>query len=341
MLRTFLKKFFPWVVAAGILAYLFHLYPPQKIYNTLIYMNVPTFCCVAVGYVILMYLIDTFSISRVLGHFGHEVTMRELLPARGSTYLLMIVNYAAGQAAFAFYQYRKRGLPIATMLGIFGIIVVADLFLLVLLAFITTFFTTWPFEIAGMNLRTFVRIFAVAVFGGFALLVLIMNHCATFDCVKKLRANRFIDLITTTRLTSHIKVALFRLPVHVFIMGGMFVALRAFGIDVAFIKVISNIPIVFFIGSLPITPGGLGTSNAALVELFRPFISAPAISSGQVSAGDLLFSFSLAWIFANYLMKAAIGLFCMRFVSRDLFAPTSDVSEATAEAEAAHIGGNI
>lgn len=341
MLRTFFKKIFPWLMAVLIFAYLFHQYPPRNIYNALKHINILAFFGVAIAYVALMFLLDTFSISRVLALFGHKETVRELLPARGITYLIMIVNYAAGQAAFAFYQYRKHGVPISKMLGIFGIIVIVDLFLLVTLAFITSFFTTWPFDVAGTNIGSFVKIFAISIYAGFTAIVLIMNRCSEISLVRRLRKNSLIDLITTTKIISYLKVAIVRLPIHIFIMGGMYVAVSAFGIYIPFLKILANIPIVFFIGSLPITPGGLGTSNAALVELFKPFVSAPAISSGATSAGDLLFSFSLVWLFANYIMKALIGITCIRFISRDLFRPVSKVSEEKAEDIAVSLGGNM
>lgn len=339
MLLAFFKKVFPWLMAILVFAWLFREYPPKNIYNSLKYMNIWYFCAIAVGYFVLMFFIDTFSISRVLSLFGHPEKVRDLLPARGATYLLMVVNYAASQAAFAFYQYRKHGIPISKMLGIFGIIVVVDLLILSALAFVTTFFTTWPFEIGGMNIAHFVRIFTIAAIAGVLALVVIANASANSGFVKRLRKNHLIDLIATTKPLDYLRTAIARLPVHAFIMCGMYVAIWPFNAYIPFMKIISNIPIVFFIGSLPITPGGLGTSNVALVELFKPFIQSPIIAGGELSAGDLLFSFSLVWLFVNYLMKAITGVVCMRFVSRDLFKPTPEISEEAAESKIPPVGG--
>ncbi|HPQ80361.1 MAG TPA: lysylphosphatidylglycerol synthase domain-containing protein [bacterium] len=340
-LLTFFKKAFPWLVAAAIFAWLFHRYPPANIYNAMKYVNIPLFFTVAVLYFFVMFVIDTFSISLVLSRFGNPEGVRELLPARGATYLFMIFNYAAAQAAFAFYQYRKHGIPISKMLGIFGIVVVVDLLLLATLAFSTTFLTSWPFEVAGMNIAQFVRIFTVAGVGGLVALILVANAAADLSFVKRLRKFKLVDLLATTGISDYAYVAFARLPVHAFIMLGMYVAIWAFDAHVPFLKILANIPIIFFIGSLPITPGGLGTSNAALVELLKPFVEAPAITAGGVSPGDLLFSFSLAWMFSNYVMKAATGSMCLRFVSRELFRPTPETSAPKAEEESVKIGGNI
>lgn len=341
-ITSYAKKLGPWLMAALIFWYLFRQYPPQNIYNALKYINIPMFVGVALGYFILMFFLDTFSIARILNRFGYEGSTRELLPARGLTYLIMVINYAAAQAAFAFYQNRRHGIPISKMLGIFGIIVVADLYILATLAFITTFFTSWPFEIAGINIAQFVRIFTLACYAAFIVGVFVSRGALSkLKIFERLHKNKLVELIVNTKFSDYIVIGLYRIPVHVFIMFGMYFAVRTFNAYIPFVKILSNIPLTFFIGALPITPGGLGTSNAALVELFKPFIESPFISNGAISAGDLLFSFSLVWMFANYGMKALTGLICFKFVSKDLFKPTPEVTEAEAEAEAAHIGGNI
>lgn len=341
VLRTFLRKVIPWVVAGGVFAWLFKQYPPSNIYNALKYVNILPFCIVAISYFLLMFLIDTFSISRVLARFGHPERVRELMPARGATYLMMVINYAAAQAAFAFYQYRRHGIPISKMLGVFGIIVVMDLLILASLAFITTFFTTWPFEVAGTNIANFVRAFTLAAVGVLLALVIIANASANSAFVMRLRRFRLIDLIATTKPLDYLAILVARLPVHAFIMVGMYVSIMTFSAYIPFIKILSNVPLIFFIGALPITPGGIGASNAALVELLKPFVTGNAISSGSVSPGDLLFAFSLLWMFANYAMKALTGVVCMRLTSRDLFKPVEGTTEDEAEEEAAPVSGNI
>ena len=342
MFKAFFKKVVPWVVTILLFAYLFHKYPPQNIWNSLKSVNIWALFYVATGYFLIMYVIDTYAIARILRHFRHKAPFREILPARGLTYLLMIINYAASQIAFAFYQNRKHGLPISEMLGIFGIIVVIDLYILATLAFITTFFTSWPFEILGMNIAHFVRLFAIA---GYALFIinLIFWHGTTgkFAFIDRLRKKDFFSVLSKAGLQDYLSVALWRLPVHAFIMVGMYFAIKPFHASIPFVNVLANIPLVFFIGALPISPGGLGTTNVALVELFQPFVTSPLISAGIISAGDLLFSFSLVWMFANYLMKALTGAICLKFVSKKLFEPTADLSEKMAIPDAVHLANDL
>jgi hypothetical protein len=320
MLRTFLKKVLPWLVAVGIFAYLFDKYPPAKVYNSLKIANIPYFCLMAGSYCLLMYFLDTLVMTKILKHFGHECSYKDTLCARGVTYLIMIINYAASQVAFALYQNRKHGMPMAEMFGIFGIIVVIDLLILATLAFITTFFTTWPFDVFGMSLVRFVRIFTFVAYAGLILSICFWRgYLGKIGFLEKFRSKDFFSVLQRAGFKDYIAVGLLRLPVHVFIMCGMYLAVQPFNVHIPLVKILSNIPIIFFIGALPISPGGLGTSNAALVELLKPFLTGPAITSGIATAGEMLFSFSLAWMFANYIMKGAIGAVSLKFASRDLF----------------------
>jgi len=118
----------------------------------------------------------------------------------------------------------------------------------------------------------------------------------------------------------------------------MYLAVGSFDAGIPFMAILSNIPLIFFIGALPISPGGLGTSNAALIELLKPFVSSPVVSAGVLSAGELLFSFSLAWMFVNYIMKVMIGVVSLRFASDGLLKPApGDEKKASSLPDVTHL----
>ena len=121
----------------------------------------------------------------------------------------------------------------------------------------------------------------------------------------------------------------------------MYVVVKTFSCHIPFTKILSNIPLVFFIGTLPITPGGLGTTNAAMVELLKGYLTGPIFANGAVTPAELLFSASLLWMFGNYLLKIITGSVLMAFVSKKLFEPTPNEPEEVVEKEAVHIGGNL
>lgn len=317
-----LKKGLPWVIVVGIFYILFKKHNPDEIYNALLYINYSNFIPVVLGYFIIMFGLDTFSIRMVLARFGYPQKMIELLPARGLTYLLMILNYAAAQAAFAYYQYRKNKLPIAEMFGIFGVIVFTDFYLLVTLAYATTFFTTWSIQAGGMGIADFIRVVAYSSYAIFIVNIIFWKFLfGKFRFSEKLKKKKIIEMVSQMKIADYFSVAAMRLPVHTFIMAGMYFAFRTFSIDIKFVDILANIPIAFFVGSLPITPGGLGTTNAMMVKLFEPLAGGPLIMNNIVSAGTLILSFSLVWMLANSLLKAVTSMICLKFVSKDLFKP--------------------
>ncbi|MFA4873807.1 MAG: lysylphosphatidylglycerol synthase transmembrane domain-containing protein [bacterium] len=342
-----LKQIIPWAVAAGIFVYLFRIYPPSEVWRALKFVNLPVFIAFAVGYFVFIYIVDSWVTQRVITKFACPVKFRDIFAARGVTYLIMVLNYPASQAGFAYYLKRRYGIPIFQALGIFLFIVSIDLIWITNLAFAGSFFQ--DYAIGGIALNRTVQITAAIVYG-VALIWLafwrrwpekLIGRHINVPFIEKLRKRKVFHIFDRAHVSDYLRVAIMRIPIHFTIIISMYVVLKTFGTNIPFTKILSNIPLVFFIGTLPITPGGLGTTNAATVELLSPYLSGPMISSGAIDPRGLLFTATLLWMFANYLMKVLTGTTMLRRVSSDLFKPTDDVSEEKAEHEAAHMGGNI
>jgi len=121
----------------------------------------------------------------------------------------------------------------------------------------------------------------------------------------------------------------------------MYVVLKTFGVSIPFTVILGNLPLVFLLGTLPITPGGLGTTNAAMVELLYRHVSGPIFATGQVTPQEMIFTATLLWMFANYMLKIIVGTTLIKKVSTHMFEPTPEEPEEKIEKEAAHLGGNI
>ena len=57
-------------------------------------------------------------------------------------------------------------------------------------------------------------------------------------------------------------------------------AMRLWGIEVPLSRGLAMITVVLFVYAVPVTPAGLGTTQAALVVLFSPFVPQPPQPSG-------------------------------------------------------------
>jgi hypothetical protein len=84
-------------------------------------------------------------------------------------------------------------------------------------------------------------------------------------------------------------------------------ALRVFGIEIPLLNVLVYVPIITFIGVVPITVAGLGTVQAATVYLFNPYASEARI-----------LAFSLLLTLAISSVRALMGLTVFRRVSAEI-----------------------
>ncbi len=342
-----LKTVGPWIVAAAIFAYLFHLYPPRQVWKSLNYVNILPFALFCIAYFFVIYLVDAAVTRYVIGRFTRRVPFKDVLIARGMTYLVMIVSYPASQAAFAYYFKRRFRIPIFEILSTFLFIMFIDLWWIVTLAFVGSFFQ--EYAIGGVDLSRMVFHVALAVYVTYFVWLAFWRrwpddrlwNFVTPRFIEKQRRRKIFHLFESARLADYVRVALMRIPIHVTIIISIYVVIRTFRCDIPFTQILGNIPLVFLVGTLPITPGGLGTTNALMVELLKKHLTGDVFNNGLVTPAALLFSASLLWIFGNYLLKILTGTAFMGFVPRKLFEPTPEEPEECVEKEAVHIGGNL
>lgn len=323
-MKANLKKLLPWCFAAGVLAYLFRIYPPHKILEALSYVRLETFIPFAIGYFLFIYLADVVAMILVLKRFGFKVPIKSLLPARGVTYLLMVLNYGAAQAGFAYYLKRTHRIPIWEALSIFFFVGVVDLYWVFTLAFIGSFFQ--DYQLRGFELKNFVWIVSSGAYFIFILNYLFWRGPLYQKLENKnwrfltwIREKDIFRLFKEASLFDYLKLFLLRTPIHVSLIISMYIVLKTFDVTVPFLKILGNMPLAFLVGTIPITPGGLGTANAVIVELLNPHLKSPLFDQGIITASELLLAASLLWMFSNYLLKILVGLFCLKKVSKELF----------------------
>lgn len=320
-----LKQGIPWGIAAWIFFALFRHYPPHQVLAAISHVHLPAFIAVATGYFFYVLFMDTAGTAWIFSRFTRKVTMRDLLPARAATYPLSILNYGAGQAAFAYYIQRKRKIPVRDVFAVFMFIIAADIYWVITLAFIGSCIR--HVEIGGVVLNPIVRTVALAAFAALIL------HIAFWRIGRKrfftqlpgwsrlmgwLETKHLVRIFREATMVDYCRLALFRMPIHLMFPVAFYVVVLLFNAHVPFWQLFGSIPVVLLIGTIPITPGGLGTTNAAFVELLHPFLSVPTDVVGTISPRELIFAMSLLWMFANYFQKALFGVIFLARMSKDL-----------------------
>jgi uncharacterized membrane protein YbhN (UPF0104 family) len=215
------------------------------------------------------------------------------------------------------------------------------------MAFIGSFFQ--DAVVRGVDIGEFVKIVVLIAYGLFVAQLFFWRQWFSkitgikreFKLVTWVRSKKIFGVFNEVTLGDYARVALMRSPIHVCIVLFLFIGIKAFHAYVPLVTVVADVPIAFLIGTIPITPGGLGTTNVAIVELMYTHVSGALISKGIVTAKELILAVTLVWMVTNYTLKSLVGIAWLQKVSKQLFKPTEQVDPDKVVSEATHLMGDI
>lgn len=295
--RGVVAKLWPWLVALTILAFLFTRIPRKALLNAFeagpwFYLGTYTF----LQWLIVL-LADSYATKVSLAITGFKQPFYRIILARGATYILGIFNYALGQGALGVYLQRS-GVTALRAAGNMLFLMIVNLGVLLLIA-------SFGF-LAGGSPRAAYFNPSPLFYGLWAGMVL---YLATIGLRPRYLQNyQMLAPLWQAGLNGHLRAAAGRLPHMLFLVLAYWGALRLWGIPVPLAQGVTMVPLVLLINAVPITPLGLGTTQAALVFLFGPYV--PLLNS-EVQAAVVL-AFSLTYYFFGIVSQALLGLWCFR-----------------------------
>ena len=313
---SWLLRALPWLVALGLLGFLFYKIPPQDLWSSYRRASLLPFLLFAVVYFFAIALLDTWGLSRVLSKFSSPIRLAELWPGRCVSYLISLVNYNAGQVGLAGYLKRKKDFSFFKSVGSIFFVTVTDLYWIIFFAFLGSFFV--DFRLEGLALSLWIKRIGFIALLAFFLHLAFWNrwfdkilpfkfHFAFADWI---RGRHLFQAFHQAELKDYFFTALRRLPLHLIFISSMWVLVRLFGGTISWGDTFATVPIIFLLGALPITPGGLGAVQIATVELLKDKVVYP-------HPEEMLFAMSLAWMGTNYLLKTLVGLIYFRSTKPD------------------------
>lgn len=320
-----LRQILPWVVAIVIFFFMFRKIPPANVLKTMGQADFTAFVIYAVGYFVIVMLIDCVGLRWAISRFSTQVSFRETILMRGATYLLMLVNYNLAQGGMAFYLRRTHKAPVFKTLGTIFFLTITDLSLMTGCGVVAAVISDVSYR--GLPLKPFVEKVALFFYAFLLLWILFWKYVDHPFVKPALRLKPFQWLInhqvfSTFRQLSwsdYAKTVLFRTPVVIFILVSFFFWLHAFRSHVPLVDVLTYSPIILVIGTLPITPAGIGTVQALCVEFFRTNLSGPLLAEKLYSPSEIIMAASLLWGLGNFVLKMAFGFYCLKKKSRSLF----------------------
>ena len=307
-MRKKLGRILPWVVTLALLFYVFRSISFTQIltaFGKAEVWTVPTLVVLLFG----IYLGDSFAIWKTFGWFVTRLSFREVLVVRGATYLLALVNYTVGQGAIVYFVNRSRGIPL--LRGTAAVLLVMGTNILLLLVFASIGMLIAPDLPPSLRKIVFGAYAAAGLY--FVLLVLRPSW---------LTSRPVFDVLFAAGISGHLRALLVRIPHISVLMVFTYASLRAFGVLLPAKQAILYLPIIYFIGVLPIAVMGLGTTQVTMIYFLSSYV--PGAAHDPAKAAAAITAASLGAQAVALVIQSTVGIFCMRNqLARNLRQPES------------------
>ncbi len=264
--------------------------------------------------VITAIVLGTESIATWLALIAVSLRRRfvDVLVVRGATYLLFLVNYALGQGGFGFYLHRT-GTGAQTAVGATLFMIGTNLATLLLLTS-----AAWAIDGGGVPNAALWWTLTIGC-GGFAAYLVVIVAAPAF-----LAGRVWLAPLFDAGLRGHAIAVLGRVPHIVFIVFSQWLAMRIWGLQVPVSEAMTVVPAIAIAAALPISPGGLGTTQAATVYFFSQY----AVGATADDRAATVLAFSIAHLVYSVMGSIVVGMVCIPLARRIGAIPTTSPPSA-------------
>lgn len=265
-----------WALAVAILVALLCRADPDALWAALRSADLVRYGLASALFVGVWLAVDGFILSWLFGRLGAPIGWAEMLRLRGATYLLLAASLHAANAALVALVHRRAGIGLARAAASMGVLYAGDLTALCAFSWLASLGSTSPLVAALRPLLGLVSL------GGVALLV-----CAV-AFGDRLRGRPFFGVAADLGAGDVVLLVALRSAFYASFVLFFWLTLPALGIKIPVGEIATRVPLVMSVAALPITPGGLGTTQAAMLALFGELAD-----PNRVLAYSLLYGFTL------------------------------------------------
>jgi len=253
--------------------------------------------------VVASWLYDSLSLTVLIRRFHAPVRYRELVPIKGASFLLNVVNYNAGVLAIAYFLRDRRRVPFLETLGSLLLLNGVDLFLMAL--FMGTGWLLFGGQ-ADPALQPVVAWLVPVIVGGFVANALFWKLEPRLRFLHPVTQRSLFASLRKAGFRDYAVLSVVRLGLLVIYWVYQYVFFRLFGIDVPAPSLMILYLMLVFVGTLPISVAGFGSSQVAARLFFAPFVAA-----GAGHAEAVVDACTTASLTGFLVWRVAIGLVCL------------------------------
>jgi len=323
------KQWTAWLVTAGILAWLGMTTNFVVAMETLKDAHFAPFIPVVIGVCLIVYLVDSACLVVLFRRFNAPTTLKEILPIKGASYLLNVVNYNAGAASIAYFFRNRKNVPfiesLSSMLWLNFIDVVSLALLMVMAA-----------GLGGDRIDAQTRSTLLTICGG--LLVVLLGTLAywnggfNFFFFGRLRSWRLFATFRKAKIMDYGAFLSLRVAfVTTYVFSQWFV-MPFFNMEAGLDELFIYVPALTFIGTIPlINAAGMGAVQGFMRDFYADFVPGSISSACTVEPSECINGFidaySTTTIVSFVLIRVVIGLICVRSVGKDMVDPEEAIAD--------------
>ena len=251
-----------------------------------------------IPYSIFFFLVDSLVVWRIINWFNTRVSYRDILPIRGSAYIISILNEQVGKGVMAVYLNRRDGVQGWQVGSSMLFIMFCEFYYLLMWA-------TVGYALRGDALPPefgavpWVALGALAFFAVWQL-----YFRGVIAKGSTLRDRPILHAFRQARWWQYLVIVALRSPALLAAVVVYTLALRLFGLEANFLDLLGYLPLIFFGAAVP-TP--MRAVAITLWSFLYPENPAQATAFGLVQHNFFIF------------FNAAIGLVFLRRANRELF----------------------
>jgi len=294
-----LRQALPWLVGIAILIVVATRVPLGAFRDAI--GRGPHLRLTVVTLLVVLLVLCTDSLSTWFGLLTLKIRrpLSTVLFVRGATNVLFLINYALGQGGFGYYLHRS-GVKPQRAVG-------ATLFLMGTNLATLMILTTIAWAVHGGDTQSTMWWTLIGGCGAFALYLVVIAASPGPLARREVFAPLF-----DAGIRGHALAMLGRLPHMTTVVITNWIMMRAWGIEVPFGAGMALMPVVVIATVLPISPAGLGTTQAVMVYFFSDY--ATGATSAERDASILAFGFvQFVYVVACLIL---VGLWCVPFARR-------------------------
>ena len=254
-----------------------------------------------IPYSAFFFLVDSLVVWRVVSWFNTPIRYADILPIRGSSYILSIVNEQVGKGAMGLYLNRRYGVPAWEVGSSMIFIMFCEFFYLLAWA-------TAGYLLRGDELPAVFSLIPWIASGAAAFLALwILFFRGPLGRGTALRERPLFKSFRESGLHQYLTIMLLRSPAMLVAIFVYKHALGLFGVEASYGQMLGYLPVIFFGAA---TPGPMRTVAIMLWVILFPGNEGEMTTFGFVQHNFFIF------------FNAAIGLLFLRRANRELFGGT-------------------